>query len=171
MKKKNNKIKTKVDNNVSTSDEASKLIKITIIIILVFAVFLIITKLATNKIDDLTKKEPEEVEIQYDEIILGNLLEQSDTEYYVLITFEEDVYNPLYESYFREYSQKENALPKYKVNINNVFNQKHISTDENFDVKTLKFNETTLLKIKYKEITGIYNGRENILEHLKKIID
>ena len=61
--------------------------------------------------------------IQFEEILLGKLLEQSESEYYVLITFKDDIYSPLYNSYFVEYHKKDDALPKHSANINNIFNQ------------------------------------------------
>ena len=89
----------------------------------------------------------------------------------MLITFKDDIYSPLYNSYFVEYHKKDDALPKYSANINNIFNQKYISDESNFDAKELKFKESTLLKIKYKQIVEIYQGRKSIMELLKKIID
>ncbi|MDD2181408.1 MAG: hypothetical protein PHW32_03455 [Bacilli bacterium] len=170
MKKEKNNIKTRVNNKIVMDDEVSKLIKITIIIIIVFSIFYLITKLVTedNKIDDNNEIE---VEIQYKEIILGNLLKQKESEYYVLVMFEDDIYNPLYNSYFEEYENNNSALSKYDVNINNIFNKKYIADESNFDLLNLKFKESTLLKIKNNKIDETHEGREKIIEKLKKITE
>ncbi len=166
MKKGTNNLKSKI----KTNDEVAKLIKIVGVVIVIYIAFFILTKIAIDKkIDDANNQdELVETTIQFEEIILGNLFDQKESEYYVLVTFENDVYNPLYYNYFMEYSQKEEALPKYNVNINNLFNKKHVAKEANFE-KELKFKETTLLKIKYKKVTKVYEGREEIIEHLKKI--
>lgn len=171
MKKRNDKVKTKINGNVNSNDEVTKLVKITAIIVFVYAAFFVITKIGIEKNKNDQNNEKEEVAIQFEEILLGKLLEQSESEYYVLITFKDDIYSPLYNSYFVEYHKKDDALPKYSANINNIFNQKYISEESNFDAKELKFKESTLLKIKYKQIVEIYQGRKSIMEHLKKIID
>lgn len=168
MKKENKNIKTKINNKIVMDDEVSKLIKITVIIVIVFAVFYVITKLVTedNKIDD---SKEEKAEIQYQEIMLGNLLKQPESEYYVLVMFEDDIYNSLYNNYFVQYDKKDNSLSKYEVNINNIFNKHYIADESNFDVNGLKFKESTLLKIKNDKISETYEGRENIINELKEI--
>lgn len=169
MKKDKKNLKGKVNGN----DEVSKLIKIIISVVVIYLGFFILTKVSIDKKikDNKEKEDLIEAEIQFEEIILGNLLEQKESEYYVLVTFEDDVYNPLYNNYFISYLGKENALQKYNVNINNAFNKKHITDKTDSDIENLMFKETTLLKIKYKKIHKIYEGREKIIEHLKKLID
>ena len=169
MKKDKKNLKGKVNGD----DEVSKLIKIIISVVVIYLGFFILTKVSIDKKikDNKEKEDMIEAEIQFEEIILGNLLEQKESEYYVLVTFEDDVYNPLYNNYFISYSSKENALQKYNVNINNAFNKKHITDKTDSDIENLMFKETTLLKIKYKKIYKIYEGREKIIEHLKKLID
>lgn len=165
-----NKVKEKVKvSTVDTNDEMKKLITITIIVILIFGFFYVITKLATERNFDDDKK-PTEVEFNFEEIILGDLLNQKADEYFVLVTFEDDVFVSLYKSYLDKYYQKERPEARYYANINSIFNKKYIGEESNFDINNLKFKESTLIKVKNGKITETYEGRQNILEHLKNLV-
>ena len=170
MKKDKKNVKAKTNNSIVENDEMRKLILITVVIVLIFGLFYVITKLVTEdnlKQDDIL----EEVEISFDEIILGDLLNQKEKEYYVLVIFEKDVYASLYNSYFDEYYKKERPLPKYVANINNVFNKNFIAEESKFDMTDLKFKESTLLKVKNNKIVETYEGRKKIVEYLKELIE
>ena len=84
-------------------------IKIILIILVIVCVFSLITSFVTNKKNNKTNSN--EVTIQYKEIIAGNILNVSNDEYYVLLEFENDNYNTLYETYLTNYASKEKALP------------------------------------------------------------
>ena len=139
-------------------------IKIILIILVIVCVFSLITSFVTNKKNNKTNSN--EVTIQYKEIIAGNILNVSNDEYYVLLEFENDNYNTLYETYLTNYASKEKALPYYKVDMSKGFNKSYISTDKpNLDTdisSELKFTETTLLKIKSKKIVEKYYTNDAI---------
>ena len=128
----------------------------------------ILLSFVTNKKNNKTNSN--EVTIQYKEIIAGNILNVSNDEYYVLLEFENDNYNTLYETYLTNYASKEKALPYYKVDMSKGFNKSYISTDKpNLDTdisSELKFTETTLLKIKSKKIVEKYDAIIKALEQL-----
>ena len=112
----------------------------------IFALFYLITYLITNKEETATETEPT---IQYTEIIAGNILSITQTEYYVLVEFENDKYNSLYETYMKNYSLLDTALPYYIVDMSKGFNKSYIYNEsDNVNISELKFKETTLLKIK-----------------------
>ena len=146
-------------------------IKIILIILVIVCVFSLITSFVTNKKNNKTNSN--EVTIQYKEIMAGNILNVSNDEYYVLLEFENDKYNTLYETYLTNYASKEKALPYYKVDMSKGFNKSYISTDKpNLDTdisSELKFTETTLLKIKSKKIVEKYYTNDAIIKALEQL--
>ncbi len=159
--------------NIYTSETEMGInyIKIILIILVIVCVFSLITSFVTNKKNSKTNSN--EVTIQYKEIIAGNILNVSNDEYYVLLEFENDDYNTLYETYLTNYASKENALPYYKVDMSKGFNKSYISTDKpNLDTdisSELKFTETTLLKIKSKKIVEKYYTNDTIIKALEQL--
>lgn len=159
--------------NIYTSETEMGInyIKIILIILVIVCVFSLITSFVTNKKNSKTNSN--EVTIQYKEIIAGNILNVSNNEYYVLLEFENDDYNTLYETYLTNYASKENALPYYKVDMSKGFNKSYISTDKpNLDTdisSELKFTETTLLKIKSKKIVEKYYTNDTIIKALEQL--
>ena len=82
------KTKRKLYTTNTTSDiEYSKIIKITIGVVLVLVLTYLITGLATGEIKWGKKEDAkkEEASIQYEEIIAGEVLNRSDSEYYVFL--------------------------------------------------------------------------------------
>ena len=146
-------------------------IKIILIILVIVCGFSLITSFVTNKKNNKTNSN--EVTIQYKEIMAGNILNVSNDEYYVLLEFENDNYNTLYETYLTNYASKEKALPYYKVDMSKGFNKSYISTDKpNLDTdisSELKFTETTLLKIKSKKIVEKYYTNDAIIKALEQL--
>ena len=70
MKKRNDKGKTKINGNVNSNDEVTKLVKITAIIVFVYAAFFVITKIGIEKNKNDQNNEKEEVAIQFEEILI-----------------------------------------------------------------------------------------------------
>ena len=169
MKSIKNKNKKNSKIIVNSNDEVTKLIQITVIIVIVFVAFYVITSLLTTKKND-EPKEQTKATIQYVEILASNMLIQKENEYYVLVTFEKDIYKELYESYFAQYRAIPESLPKYDVNVNNLFNKGYIAEASSFEGSNFKFKDTTLIKIKNKKIVDTYEGREEIIKQLKVMI-
>ncbi len=155
--------------NISTEDEFGKLIKLIILVTVIFLVFYGITFLVNRE------KEEEETQtgtkIQYDNILIGDLLTQPNDEYYVMIYDNDDVYNVLYQTYLGLYAKKEDAIRYYTADLDNPFNSSFVGEKANFEIKTikdLKLNASTLLKIKDGKIKEHYVG-EKLKEYLKEI--
>ena len=161
--------KLKQKNTYSSDTEmGTNYIKIVVILFLILVVFYFITYLITKK----PKAEESEPTIQYQEVIAGNILNIKEDEYYVLLEFEGDKYNDLYETYLSIYSSKEDAKSYYLVDMSKGFNQSYISSETNLDsqkVSELKFASTTLLKIKSGKIVEKYYTNETITSALEKI--
>lgn len=173
MKNKNKKGRKEEIIITTANDEFKKLIKVIVSVLMIFALFFLITYLVTKEDNEPIPEPAVKTEIQYDEILIGELLNQNNNEYYVLVTQEKDQYVGLYNSYISLYDKKENASRVYTSNLNSVFNKKYISTESQFviaDIKDVKFKGTTLLKIKNKQITNYYETRVDIVNHLKELI-
>lgn len=165
--------KAKISNTnkkSNSNDEVVNLIRIIIIVTVVFLIFYVITIVATKE----KKTEPTPSTIQYDEILIGNILKQSNDEYYVLIYEEEDLNVATYNIYLSTYKSSEGSLRYYTANLNNPFNDKFISeNDEVFinseDINQLRVTSTTLLRIKKGKIEDVYYLEEEIRNHLISI--
>lgn len=170
-------IKKNVDNqqnkeSILQRGEIKNLIILVLIIVAIFFIFYGITAI----IDPGNKpKDPEIVEetIQYNEIMVGQILNRSDESYYVLVVNKENEYNGLYESYLDMYVSKNKDGNYYTVDLNNAFNQKYRGDStlvKGNDISSFKFSDTTLLKIKNQKIDKVYAEKDEIVTALKKEI-
>lgn len=153
-----------------TNNEMVNLIKIVLIVTAIFLIFYGITTLVTDK-NSNNDTNTEDVVIQYDEILLGTLFEQSNSEYYVLVTTEEDYNAQTYSSLVSSYKAKENSLRIYTSNLDNGFNKSYKAEENKIsnNLKELKLKGSTLLKIKDKNIIASYQGNE-IMNHLNSLL-
>lgn len=165
----------KANSIVSTDNEMSKLIVLILIVALVFALFYVITLFVTKKEDttDAVNEENFEATIQYDKILATNILSQKNSEYYVLVYFNDDKYVDVYKSYLSFYSSKvENSVPYYYVDMDDVFNSSFVSTESSLNaakVNDLKFSQTALLRVRDNKIISTYEGNEQITGKLGRM--
>lgn len=145
------------------------LIFISIIMIIIIIFYGLTTILTKNKKLSTDKKEIEETVIQYDEIVVGEIFSQKETEYYVLATFKNDSQLSNYNSIVSEYSEKKNSQKIYSINLNSGFNKKFVSSSSQFDGNYPIFKESTLLKISNKKILNVYEGQAKIKEQLNNL--
>ncbi len=169
---KNKSEKAKKTEIIVNNDELSRLIKIILIVTAVFLIFYGITTLVTKnkKIQQLENTNPI---IQYDEILLGNLFDQPNNEYYVLVTVDDDQYSSAYSTYLSTYKSKEKAIRFYTSNLDSGFNKSYKSDESKINISNLtelKLKDSTLLKIKNNKIVSAYEGNSKIIEHLKALI-
>lgn len=154
----------------TTQNEIGKFIRIIAIVIVIFFAFYLITIFTTGrKKGEYTKKQTTPAVIQYEEIILGNLYQQSANSYYVLIEEKDDPYNTLFENLLRQNNTKEGGIPYYTSDLSSAFNQRFIGSTASFEPGNLKVNGTTLLKIENGTVTAHYETSESILEFLKTL--
>ena len=166
-KKKNEKKIKKVE--YSDNSEISKLIKLIVIVTLIVLVFYGITAILNN--DEEEETQDQSATIQYDEILIGNVLKQPNEEYYVMIYDDEDYDTSLYSTYLDLYKQKDEAIRIYTSQLNNPLNQNFKAEESNLDISDisdLKIQSSTLLKINDGKIEEFYEG-EKLVEHLKEI--
>lgn len=147
------------------------LIEIVLIILSVIAIFFFITKIVNN-----IKKDNEELitsgEIQYDQILVSNILNQSSSEYYVLIYDKSELYFNAYNTYLNIYKAKENALPVYTANLSSGFNKSYYAEESNVlvsNINDLKVKGSTLVRVQNGTVVSAYEGPESILEQLESM--
>lgn len=156
----------KMKKNYNSEIEIGNLFKIILIILVVFGIFYIFTYyLQKNRKSEMLKNNITNkiTIIQYDEILLGDLLNQNDTEYYVLIVSKSD-YNDRYKEYLSKYN---NNNKFYYSLIDNGLNKAYISDISNFDIediKDLRISGTSLLKINSGKIIASYDGNANVMQ-------
>lgn len=171
-KKVNNKaVKNKKQNVVSTN-ELVNLIKIIVIVCLVLLVFYFITTLVKDKKTTNYSDSDKVAVIQYEKIMVGQILNRTESDYYVLVEKENDVNIDLYKSYTSIYSGKENSLKVYTVDLGDVFNTNYVGEETVIDslVANFKFNDTTLIKVSNETIESYFVGSEEIENYLNKLI-
>jgi len=172
MKKAVKKVTKKEEKGKNEISELKKLAYIFSSIIVVFLIFYGIAYLKMNN-----KKSPDDeivTSIQYEKILVSNILNQNKEDYYVLIYNDEEIYNNYYFHYISSYSKKENSLFTYLVDINNSFNSSYKALEEasNLNVSNisdLKVKEDTLLKISNGKIISTTEGMENISTYIKSL--
>ena len=176
-KNKSSKVKTnkKVEpNKVQTSytkTEVGKLLKYFLIVLIIFVIFWGLTIFIKNnrKVEPTNVKNNSVTIIQYDEILVGEILEQAKDEYFVLVLNNLKTEKEVYESYIKKSESDEESLKIYTVNLNSAFNSNFISDESNFrikDIKDIKFKDSTLLKIEEGRIVEYFEGQNEILEYL-----
>ncbi len=169
------KIETSTNNN-----ELVRLVKIIVIITVIMALIYVVTMIATKKADEVkkddtsTSKKTTKTEIQYDNIMIGTMLNKSGT-YYVLI--EEDKKDDQrigeYDQLVTTIKNKEGAIKIYKVDLTDAFNKVYKAKESNYyvdNISDFKVTGTTLLKIEdAKVVTAFddYDGIKNELNNLK----
>lgn len=174
MGKKTKRTLYKTNSNMDM--EYSKVIKITIAVIIVLVFTYLITALASGEIK-LGKKDKDtkqEVSIQYEEIIAGQILNRNHEEYYVLLFDFTDNFASYYLSLKDTYVKKDNALPFYIVDLEKYINQSIVAEDESdntMNVSTiydLKVISPTIVKVKNHKVVETIKGRESILDFFNK---
>lgn len=158
-----------------SSDEMTKLIRIVFIIVAIVIIFYAITVLITKYKKENYERNttPIKAIIQYDEIIIGTLLNQSRNEYYVLMEKEENLYHSLLQSYLDSYQTKQNALKVYTVNLDSIFNADYISSESKLNVENIKdfrVSNISLIKVKDQKIVETYEGIDQVENALKNLI-
>lgn len=172
-KKTINKVKNNNKQTMVSTNELTNLIKIIVIVCIVLLAFYFITVLVNKNSTSSTNDTDDTVAIiQYEKIMVGQILNRAENEYYVLVEKENDVNTDLYKSYTSIYSGKDGALNVYTVDLSEVFNLNYVGEETVIDstVANLRFNDTTLIKVNNGIIETSFIGVNNIEEHLKQII-
>ncbi len=153
------------------------MIKILFILLIVFGAFYFLTTfLIKNRGNE--ENTPVSV-IDSSKIILSQLLNRSEEEYYVLATkpslyqstYMETNYIGLYNNYINKYTQKEDTLTFYYIDLDSALNKKYLSEELNITdyLSELKLNDEVLFKINDGKIEKTYVGKDKILDKLSRL--
>lgn len=169
------KVKNETKNEI-INDEYSiqKMIKITLILIVVFGAFYLITYFVVNNRKE--DKASTYTVIDSSKILLSNIFSKSEEEYYVLATMPSKYssnyqmvdYNKLYDEYVNKYKQSDDSVTFYYVDLDDALNKNYIGKETviSNDLSELKVNDDVLFKIKNKEIENSYVGKDEIIAEL-----
>ena len=165
----------KKKSNLS-NNEFVKLLQLILIVTGIFLAFYLVTWLFTDNSDENKKEEDKpEVSIQYDEILMSNLLKQKDLEYYVLAYDAEDKYYDSYNMYIHKYSTQKDAKRVYTSILSNGFNKKFYDKElkesviDAADISKLKLKDTSLIRVRRGTIRNVYEGHEEIINFLSTL--
>lgn len=161
--------------------DIGSLIGIVLIIVLIMGGFFFITDFIKN----LNKPEEELIasqDIQYDEILLSNMLKQPNNAYYVFIFDDgsealdsKDIDIQTYDIYLELYEGKENSLRLYRADLTSKFNEVYRTDKESnlivSDIKELKVKSNTLVKVENGVVVAAFDTRTSIVEHLTSLIN
>lgn len=168
MKTKNTKNNVRIENS---SDEIKKLVVLILIVTAFFFIFYGITVLILKKDNKQTEEIKEVTKIDYEKILVSQILTQPENNYYVIVTIENDANNTTYESLIEKYYEKSNHKKIYSINLDDPMNKTFIGDKTNLqgEVKNFKFEKSTLLEVEQKTIKAIFDGSTDILEKLNNL--
>lgn len=151
--------------------DVKKAIIYLVVLILVIGLFYGITVLVINNKDKEESQASEPyTSIQYEEIIVSNILKQTADDYYVLVTTKNDEKYKQYISDYTTYTTKKDALPTYRVDLDNSFNKSYLQAESDFTGDPLIFKESTLLRITNHQISEIY-GKDEIQSAISYLVN
>ena len=154
----------KVNRYSSDSEEASRMIKILIGVVVVLAVFYLIFALITGEIS-FGKKEKAPAEIQNIEILAGNTFLRPEGTYYVLMYDFSKTDSIIYANIYDLYSNNSGAK-MYLVDLSKKFNTQYLVEDKSAvkvnNINNLKVVNGTLIKIENGVGVSYSVGEENI---------
>lgn len=171
---KNMKKNKKMNNTEEESNYVNSFVFAILILIIFFILgYLFIGIFVTKTISfgDKKDKKKEEITIDNDTILLGQLFEQSEDEYYVLVYDASDKDNIL-TNWKGKYESKGTNIKVYTVDSSNKLNAKFlVDKDSNTNptgYDNLKVKEPTLIKISNKTVSEYIEGKEDIKNTFKK---
>src|SRR5574344_366072 len=149
---------------MNDDDKTIKRFIIILVLILVIAIGLyFITKYAVKKdtttsSSSTSSNSTKDVSISYSNVIIGNMLNKSENEYYVIIYDSTGSDASSYKELVTNYEKKDNHAAVYTADLSNKLNSKYYSTDGtnpiSDNVNDLKFGNITVIKVSNGKITN-----------------
>ena len=172
---KNNRQKRKMYRSTSSELDYMKGIKIAIGVVLVLGLTWFGTALLTGEIKFSEKEVPkEEVSIQYEEIMGGQVFNRPADEYYVLLCNFTDNFAGYYLSLIDTYSAKKDSLPFYIVDLEKKVNEQFVLkegeglTEKPTSIAKFKATNPTIVKIKNNKVVKRISDKENVLDFFEE---
>lgn len=168
------KKKTKVTKQtINNENEMAKFIKLIVIITVLFLIFYGITIFITrDKTKDKGTNNGTSATIDFDQILIGNLFDQPDDSYYVMVEDMDDVFVQPYRVYLSNYNSMDKAIHVYYSVLNHPLNAPFVGETNKTDIKNikeLKIAATTLLKIEKGKIVESITGKDELLKYFEKL--
>ena len=163
--------------NSSNEMEYNKIIKISIGVLVVLALTYFGTAILSGEIKFSEKEKEEtktETSIQYEEITVGQMLNRSDSEYYVLLFNFSDTYASYYLSLMDTYTRKDKSLPFHIIDLEKHLNKEYVLQDgEKLIEKPVRLVDfkavnPTIVRIKNKKVVERIDGKEDILKFFEE---
>ena len=157
--------------NTNSEMEYSKIIKISIGVIVTLGLVYLVTALLMGEIKfgnkDDTKKET--ADIQYEEIVAGEVLNRNKNEYYVLMFDFTDTFASYYLTLKDKYEINNASSYFYILDLEKKVNEEILLEEGNYaeypsNISDLKVSSPTLLKINDHKVVTRITGRSNILD-------
>lgn len=152
MNKSKNKIKTTKYESDDTK-EVKNLIVITIIVVLVAVLLYFLTSMVNNK------KNVSDVSFDYDTCLVGNMFNRPYEEYYIFLYSSLDSNASTYKGLITDYSESDDAIKIYYVDMNDKFNSSYMGEKSNkkpASSSDVVINESALIKIKDGSVVNYY---------------
>ncbi len=152
-------------------DEFKKLIRIILIVTAVMIVFYGITVLVTQKSNKSSANKNENtVKIQYDNIVIGSML-NIDGNFYVLIEDAKDSHLNEYNTLLQSIKANDDAPKVYIADLSDSFNKKYLSDESDYtsEISNFKVKGTTLVKIEDHKIVDTYDDYDAIYSKLSDL--
>ena len=161
-----------------------QMVIITVSLVAIFGIFYFITSLIvhpTKELESIIDNKDDNYDFKFTEILFNHLLDREEKEYYVIaaknsesIKINNDAnYKVVYDKYIEDYSDKEDALTFYGIDLDDTLNKAYINEELNItnDLSKLKINDDVLFKIKEGKIEKYFVGNKAILEELNKLVN
>ncbi len=158
--------------STSSNDEVMKIVKVLILVLILFGFIYFLTMILTGEFKfGGNKKTPNEVKIQYTEILGGEIFNMKEDSYYVILyDYSKDDAN-LFATIISQYNKKENATKLYQVNMASPLNQRYVDLENSNlyidHASKLKVKDASLLKIENGKVTSAVEGKDKIKEALQ----
>ena len=166
-----------MDTSSDSTDEIRKLLIIIGAVCAVMLAFYFITEVVVKNKKNSNNNNQNDIKvepvIQYEQILMGSLFNQNESDYYVLVYDKDDAMLDLYNQYISSYNKLDSHLKVYKVNLSEDFNKSYIGEESHLsgdNIKDIKVTGTTLIRIKDKEISSSYENGEDITKKLKELV-
>lgn len=137
-----------------------QLVMYIVIIMAVLLIFYGITLIIANKQNNNVINPENEAVIDYDTILVQDIYNQNQASYYIFAYIEEDENVTSYNNLIETYSNLEESLKVYTIELDSAFNKKYVKEESNFENKMPTFKGTTLLKIENKKIVDVYEDED-----------
>ena len=116
------------------------------------------------------KRIPFEEQIQYDNIMLGSML-NIDGSFYVLIEDADDIRLSEYTTMVQTIKANDDAPTIYTADLSSGFNKEYLGDESDYssDMEKFKVTGTTLVKVSDNEIADVYDNYDDIIKKLDEL--